>query len=57
MITHHKVEGYEECSKLISNLKDSGNPIVIYFSGSENEDGVSWCPDCQTGKTLYFFFL
>lgn len=50
MITHHNVNGYEECSKLLENLKSSGVPIVIYFSGSKNEDGVSWCPDCQNGK-------
>ena len=52
MVTQHKVEGYEEFSKLLESLKGK-QPILIYFAGSKNEDGISWCPDCVNGKAMF----
>ncbi|XP_055376292.1 thioredoxin domain-containing protein 17-like [Condylostylus longicornis] len=39
-----KLSGYNEFRNYADNIK-SGN-VNFYFTGSKNESGVSWCPDC-----------
>ncbi|KAM4701401.1 thioredoxin domain-containing protein 17 [Discoglossus pictus] len=50
---HHtevKVQGYEEFSKEVE--KHKGKAVFIYFSGSKNAEGVSWCPDCVKAEPV-----
>lgn len=49
MVIKHKVEGYEEYLKLINELEKKNVPLYVLFTGSPNEEGVSWCPDCVKG--------
>lgn len=46
MITHHKVDGYENYQKLMQVLDGKGK-VVLYLVGSPNPSGSSWCPDCN----------
>lgn len=50
MVIKHKVEGYEAYLKLLKELEVHKKNIYILFSGSLNESGVSWCPDCVKGN-------
>lgn len=49
MITHHNVTGFDEFIILLDSL-NKNDKIVLYFSGSVNEKGENWCPDCRLGK-------
>lgn len=31
-------------------IKNSSKPIIAYFTGSVDEEGKSWCPDCNVSK-------
>ncbi|KAH0561877.1 thioredoxin domain-containing protein 17 [Cotesia glomerata] len=45
MVVKHHVEGYENFLLLMENLKADG-PIIVLYSGSKLENGLSWCSDC-----------
>ncbi|KAK1158260.1 thioredoxin domain-containing protein 17-like [Acipenser oxyrinchus oxyrinchus] len=44
------VRGYDEFMKAVSQRK--GKDVFAYFSGSKNEQGVSWCPDCVKAEPI-----
>lgn len=47
----HSIAGYDEFKSFISGLgKSASDTINIYFTGSKNEAGKSWCPDCNDGE-------
>ncbi|XP_067010472.1 thioredoxin domain-containing protein 17 [Anabrus simplex] len=49
MVKTHAVEGYVKYSELIQSLqadKKTAGDIFVLFSGSKDENGESWCPDC-----------
>ncbi|CAG5090951.1 Protein of unknown function [Cotesia congregata] len=48
MVVKHHVEGYENFLSLMENLKADG-PIIVLYSGSKLENGLSWCSDCVEG--------
>lgn len=48
MVVKHNVEGYENFLSLMENLKADG-PIIVLYSGSKLENGLSWCSDCVEG--------
>lgn len=50
MVVSHKVEGYEEFWKVVKELES--HTLYVLFSGSLNEKGESWCPDCVKGKFM-----
>lgn len=53
----HKVAGYEEFLSFINDLsKNSKDLINVYFTGSKNSAGKSWCPDCNDGTSYISFF-
>ncbi len=53
MVTKLKVEGYAEFKSTIAHLEaESRSPIFVLFSGSKNETGQSWCPDCVSGEGI-----
>ncbi|KAH9489333.1 Thioredoxin domain-containing protein 17 [Bulinus truncatus] len=43
MVRQITVHGYEALSKALSGLQGT---VYILFSGSADDSGVSWCPDC-----------
>lgn len=49
MAQQHKVQGYDDLIDCINGLKSDSKPINIYFTGSKDESGKSWCPDCVEG--------
>lgn len=53
-ITEHKVAGYEAFVAFIAELttKAGDQPINVYFSGSKNASGGSWCPDCVVAEPV-----
>lgn len=55
MVVKHKVEGYEAYLKLLKELEVHKKNIYILFSGSLNEKGVSWCPNCVEGNFPFDF--
>ncbi|KAM4797004.1 thioredoxin domain-containing protein 17 [Rhinophrynus dorsalis] len=48
--TELKVQGYEEYCKEVEKHKNQD--VFVYFSGSKNADGVSWCPDCVKAEPV-----
>lgn len=52
MVYRHKVAGYEDFEYFMSNLKTTTRaPIYVYFTGSKDAAGKSWCPDCNDGMS------
>jgi len=49
MVTFYEVDGFDEFVKFIGCLETKGEPIFVYFAGSDGPDGKSWCPDCAAG--------
>ncbi|XP_038615462.1 thioredoxin domain-containing protein 17 [Tachyglossus aculeatus] len=43
-----RVSGYDECAQALQ--ENRGSPIFVYFTGSKNADGRSWCPDCEEAE-------
>lgn len=51
MVKVHKVAGYEEFCSFINDLTKNPKEVVnVYFTGSKDNSGKSWCPDCNDGK-------
>ncbi|KAG4074582.1 hypothetical protein HA402_004453 [Bradysia odoriphaga] len=46
MAQQHKVHGYDDLIDCINRIKSDNKPINIYFTGSKDDTGKSWCPDC-----------
>lgn len=44
------VRGYDEFVKAVEQHK--GKLVFAYFSGSKNEAGESWCPDCVKAEPV-----
>jgi hypothetical protein len=47
MVNKFEVEGFESFKAKADELAKTGSLFVL-FSGSKNEKGESWCPDCVT---------
>lgn len=52
MVTHHSVNGFDECIKLLDGLEEKPK-VVLFFSGTVNDKGENWCPDCQLGENFF----
>lgn len=52
MVIEHHVKGYEEFTKLVEDLENSGT-VHVLFSGGKTESGDSWCPYCVKGKYIF----
>lgn len=50
MVIKHHVSGFQAFQELIGGLK---GPLSthVYFTGSKDPTGESWCPDCNQGKS------
>lgn len=47
MAKQYKVTGYEKFIEFMGNTNFLKNEMVnVYFSGSKDVSGNSWCPDC-----------
>lgn len=55
LVKSQTVSDYEGFQKIIKNLEDKGESAVLIISGSRDETGKSWCPDCVKG--IFFFFV
>lgn len=49
------VYGFEALTKALT--ENNGQRKFVLFTGSKDKDGVSWCPDCNDGKTSSIIFL
>lgn len=47
MVNHHKVAGYEAFVEYMQKLKSDDLNVNVYFTGSKDTTGNSWCPDCN----------
>eukprot|EP00088_Acartia_fossae_P064936 TRINITY_DN7999_c0_g1_i3.p1 TRINITY_DN7999_c0_g1~~TRINITY_DN7999_c0_g1_i3.p1 ORF type:complete len:135 (+),score=33.72 TRINITY_DN7999_c0_g1_i3:36-407(+) len=45
MVKKFEVEGFENFKSKVEELSKAGT-VFVMFSGSKNEKGESWCPDC-----------
>ncbi|GJQ83376.1 hypothetical protein Trydic_g18158 [Trypoxylus dichotomus] len=52
MVVRHDIKGYEAFCKYIDGIKEKKENIYIFFSGSKEADGKSWCPDCVRAKPI-----
>lgn len=52
MVHKEKIHGYENFIEFIGKLDTTGKVVNIYFTGTKDENGVSWCPDCVEGKMI-----
>ncbi|KAI0230392.1 Thioredoxin domain-containing protein 17 [Lamellibrachia satsuma] len=44
MVKEIRVNGFDELMKTVDNQKN--NKVCVLFTGSVDESGQSWCPDC-----------
>lgn len=54
MITHHKIDGYENFQKILEILDGKGK-VLFYFMGTLNPEGKNWCPDCNASEFCFRF--
>ncbi|XP_075220530.1 thioredoxin domain-containing protein 17-like [Lycorma delicatula] len=55
MVKIYTVEGYENFTEKVrelENLMGEDEKIIILFSGSRSDEGVSWCPDCVKAEPV-----
>jgi len=50
------VKGYEAFKQRIDALKKKHDRLFVLFTGSPNENGASWCPDCVEFEALFHSF-
>ncbi|GAB0100481.1 Thioredoxin domain-containing protein 17 [Sergentomyia squamirostris] len=50
MVIEVKLKGYEALLAYIDKLGVQDENINVYFTGSKDEKGVSWCPDCNEAE-------
>merc|ERR1712066_985640 len=53
MVVKHKVEGFEAFVAKAEELSsDKSKTLVVMFSGTKDENGKSWCPDCVVAEPV-----
>ncbi|XP_069673608.1 thioredoxin domain-containing protein 17 [Periplaneta americana] len=68
MVTRSEVEGYDAFCKLIKELETQDKTVYVFFSGSKDSTGKSWCPDCvvavpvlekalETAEDIHFVYV
>lgn len=50
----HKIIGYDDFTKTIDKIAKSGDIVNVLFSGKKDENGQSWCSDCNDGNFYLF---
>ncbi|CAD7092940.1 unnamed protein product [Hermetia illucens] len=45
------IAGYDAFMKFVEGIKDN-ETVNMYFSGSKDERGSSWCPDCVRAEPV-----
>ena len=51
VVQHVHAEGFDEFKAKLESLSKAERLLVL-FSGSKNERGESWCPDCVTADPV-----
>lgn len=51
-VKRHDVEGFDNAKNLINDLESKKEVVFVLFSGSKDQNGASWCPDCERGEVL-----
>lgn len=46
----YHVDGYVEFVEKILEIEKTSEVVYAYFTGKKDEEGNSWCPDCNEGK-------
>ncbi|XP_055913238.1 thioredoxin domain-containing protein 17-like [Eupeodes corollae] len=49
MFNRINLKGYEAFKSSVEKLTGK-NEVNVYFTGSKNDTGVSWCPDCVSAE-------
>ena len=53
MVIKHKVEGFEAFVAKAEELSaDKTKTLIVMFSGTKDENGKSWCPDCVVAEPV-----
>ena len=53
MVVKHKVEGFEAFVAKAEELSaDKSKTLIVMFSGTKDENGKSWCPDCVVAEPV-----
>ncbi|XP_077286315.1 thioredoxin domain-containing protein 17-like [Arctopsyche grandis] len=54
MVVRHVVDGFEAFSSFVEALPPAGpsDPHFIFYTGSKDPDGKSWCPYCVTAEPV-----
>lgn len=50
MVKIFEVEGYEAVKAKLNELKGYGHDVFVLFSGSKDQNKLSWCSDCVAGQ-------
>ncbi|KAL1490977.1 hypothetical protein ABEB36_011644 [Hypothenemus hampei] len=48
MVIKHHVQGYDDFLEFFKSFDIKNQLVHVYFTGSKDASGVSWCPDCNT---------
>jgi hypothetical protein len=46
------VNGLSQLRTYLNSIQASKKPVFILFTGDKDENGISWCPDCNYQKLL-----
>lgn len=49
---HLTVESHDDLLKAIEDNKGSYTKIFLLFTGSKDEQGISWCPPCNAAEPV-----
>jgi len=52
-----QVTGFTEYLRAVEEYKNSSLHLFALFTGSPNQNGDSWCPDCVTGESAYVLIV
>lgn len=52
MVKKFNIVGFEEYKKFIEDHKNNTGSLFLLFSGSKDETGNSWCPDCVKAEPV-----
>uniref|UniRef100_T1PAM7 Thioredoxin domain-containing protein 17 n=1 Tax=Musca domestica TaxID=7370 RepID=T1PAM7_MUSDO len=47
MVRVEHAKGFDGFEKSVEELSKCGKKLFVYFTGEKDENGVSWCPDCN----------
>lgn len=52
MVIKHHLVGYKQFSEFFKTFVTKNQTVFVYFTGSKDSNGTSWCPTCNVAWPL-----